>query len=280
MIAQWYNLLNTLLPFDWLQYEFMKNALLAVILVTPIFGILGTMIVNNRMAFFSDALGHSALTGIAIGIILGVQSPIWALLGFAVIFAVAIMIVKNANMASTDTIIGVFSSTAVALGIVILSRNGGFSKYTYYLIGDLLSIAPSELMTLGLIFILIVVFWIGWFNKLLLVSVNQSLAKSRGINVRFYEFLFAIVIAVVVTVAIRWVGILIISSLLVLPAAASRNIAGNIRQYHVLAVLFALISGLAGLILSYYWGTATGATIVLVLAVFFASTFLINLVRR
>lgn len=280
MITQWYNLLNTLLPFDWLQYEFMKNALLAVILVTPIFGILGTMIVNNRMAFFSDALGHSALTGIAIGIILGVQSPIWALLGFAVIFAVAIMIVKNANMASTDTIIGVFSSTAVALGIVILSRNGGFSKYTYYLIGDLLSIAPSELMTLGLIFILIVVFWIGWFNKLLLVSVNQSLAKSRGINVRFYEFLFAIVITVVVTVAIRWVGILIISSLLVLPAAASRNIAGNIRQYHVLAVLFALISGLAGLILSYYWGTATGATIVLVLAVFFASTFLINLVRR
>lgn len=280
MITQWYNLLNTLLPFDWLQYDFMKNALLAVILVTPIFGILGTMIVNNRMAFFSDALGHSALTGIAIGVILGIQSPIWALLGFSVVFAVAIMIVKNANMASTDTIIGVFSSTAVALGIVILSRNGGFSKYSVYLIGDLLSIRPSELITLGLIFILVVIFWTGWFNKLLLVSVNQSLAKSRGINVRFYEFLFAIVIAVVVTVAIRWVGILIISSLLVLPAAASRNIAGNIRQYHVLAVLIALVSGLAGLIFSYYWGTATGATIVLILAGFFAATFIVNLVRR
>ncbi|UWG96220.1 metal ABC transporter permease [Dehalobacter sp. DCM] len=280
MIAHWYNLLDVLLPFDWLQYDFMKNALLAVILVTPIFGILGTMIVNNRMAFFSDALGHSALTGIAIGVLLGIQSPFWALLGFSVIFAVAIMIVKSANMASTDTIIGVFSSTAVALGIVILSRNGGFSKYTVYLIGDLLSIAPSELMVLGVILIVVLIFWAGWFNKLLLVSINQSLAKSRGINVRFYEFLFAVIIAVVVTVAIRWVGILIISSLLVLPAAASRSIAGNIRQYHVFAVLIAMISGLVGLIFSYYWGTATGATIVLILAVFFAGTFLINIVRR
>ncbi|MCM1567640.1 MAG: metal ABC transporter permease [Dehalobacter sp. 4CP] len=274
MIEQWYRLLDALLPLAWLEYDFMKNALLAVLLVTPILGILGTMIVNNRMAFFSDALGHSALTGVAAGVVLGIQSPFWALLVFSVLFAVAVISVKNANTASTDTIIGVFSSTAVALGIVLLSRNGGFSKYSVYLIGDLLSITPSELGILALIFVLVLVFWAGWFNKLLLVSVNQSLAKSRGIHVRFYEFVFAIVIAVVVTFAIRWVGILIISSLLVLPAAASRNIAANTRQYHVFAVIIALISGLAGLILSYFWGTATGATIVLVLALFFAGTFI------
>ncbi|QHA00087.1 metal ABC transporter permease [Dehalobacter restrictus] len=274
MIEQWYRLLDALLPLAWLEYDFMKNALLAVVLVTPILGILGTMIVNNRMAFFSDALGHSALTGIAAGVVLGIQSPFWALLIFSVLFAVAVISVKNANTASTDTIIGVFSSTAVALGIVLLSRNGGFSKYSGYLIGDLLSITPSELGILALIFVLVLVFWAGWFNKLLLVSVNQSLAKSRGIHIRFYEFVFAIVVAVVVTFAIRWVGILIISSLLVLPAAASRNIAANTRQYHVLAVIIALISGLAGLILSYFWGTATGATIVLMLALFFAGTFI------
>ncbi|AFV03242.1 abc-3 [Dehalobacter sp. UNSWDHB] len=274
MIEQWYRMLDALLPLAWLEYDFMKNALLAVLLVTPILGILGTMIVNNRMAFFSDALGHSALTGVAAGVVLGIQSPFWALLVFSVLFAVAVISVKNANTASTDTIIGVFSSTAVALGIVILSRNGGFSKYSGYLIGDLLSITPSELGILALIFVLVLVFWAGWFNKLLLVSVNQSLAKSRGIHIRLYEFVFAIVIAVVVTFAIRWVGILIISSLLVLPAAASRNLASNMRQYHVFAVIIALISGLAGLILSYFWGTATGATIVLVLALFFAVTFI------
>ena len=153
----WYSLVDLLLPYSWLQHEFMKNALLGVLLVTPIFGLLGTMIVNNRMAFFSDSLGHSALTGIAIGVLLGINNPIWSMLFFSVLITIAILIVKEANTASTDTIIGVFSSTAVALGIVILSRNGGFTKYSVYLIGDLLSISSSDLLTLGIVFILIIV---------------------------------------------------------------------------------------------------------------------------
>lgn len=278
-MALWYSLIDSLLPFDWAQHLFMKNALLAVLLVTPIFGILGTMIVNNKMAFFADSLGHSALTGIAIGVILGIESPLWAVLGFSIIFALAVILVKNANTASTDTIIGVFSSTAVALGIVILSRQGGFSSYSVYLIGDLLSITPTDLITLAATFLVVFLLWIVVFNKLLLVSVNQSLATSRGIKVRFYDYLFAVVIALVVTISIQWVGILIISSLLVLPAAASRNLAGNIKQYHIYSVLIALISGLAGLILSYLLGTATGATIVLILAFFFATTLVWKLAR-
>jgi len=124
----WYSLVDVLLPFEWIQYAFMKNALLGVLLVTPIFGLLGTMIVNNKMAFFSDSLGHSALTGVAIGVILGIRNPIWSILFFSVLITIAILVVKEANTASTDTIIGVFSSTAVALGIVILSRNGGFNR--------------------------------------------------------------------------------------------------------------------------------------------------------
>jgi zinc transport system permease protein len=261
----------------------MKNALLGVLLVTPIFGLLGTMIVNNKMAFFSDSLGHSALTGIAIGVIvgkifplLGVQ-PIWSMLCFSVLITIAILVVKEANTASTDTIIGVFSSTAMALGIVILSRNGGFTKYSVYLIGDLLSISSSDLLTLGIVVIVVIVLWAVIFNQLLLASINQSLASSRGINVRLYEYLFAMIMAVIVTISIQWVGILIISSLLILPAASSRNIAKNMRQYHVYSVLIALISGVSGLILSYFWGTATGATIVLISAVFFAATFMVKL---
>lgn len=273
----WYSLVDLLLPFGWLDHTFMKNALLGVLFVTPIFGLLGTMIVNNRMAFFSDSLGHSALTGIAIGVILGIKNPIWSMLFFSVLITIAILVVKEANTASTDTIIGVFSSTAVALGIVILSRNGGFNKYAVYLIGDLLSISPSDLLTLGIVFIVVIVLWIVIFNKLLLASMNQSLASSRGINVRLYEYLFAMIMAIIVTISIQWVGILIISSLLILPAASSRNIAKNMRQYHSYSVLIALISGVSGLILSYFWGTATGATIVLVSSAFFAFTFIIKL---
>lgn len=272
----WYSLIDSL-PFKWADYLFMKNALLGVLLVTPLFGILGTMIVNNKMAFFSDSLGHSALTGIAIGVIIGIKNPIWSMLFFSILLSVAILIVKKANTASTDTIIGVFSSTAVALGIVILSRNGGFNKYSVYLIGDLLSISTTDLLTLGIVFIIVVAFWIVIFNKLLLVSVNQSLAGSRGVGVNLYEYLFTMMIAVIVIISIQWVGILIISSLLILPAASARNIARNMRQYHFYAISTALVSGLSGLILSYYWGTATGATIVLVSAAFFAVTFLVKL---
>ena len=273
----WYSLVDLLLPFGWLDHAFMKNALLGILLVTPIFGLLGTMIVNNRMAFFSDSLGHSALTGIAIGVILGIDNPIWSMLFFSVLITIAILIVKEANTASTDTIIGVFSSAAMALGIVILSRNGGFAKYSVYLIGDLLSISSSDLLTLGIVFIIVIALWIVIFNKLLLASMNPSLASSRGINIRLYEYLFALIMAVIVTISIQWVGILIISSLLILPAASSRNIANNMRQYHIYSVLIALISGVSGLILSYFWGTATGATIVLISSAFFAVTFVIKL---
>jgi len=279
----WYSLVDLLLPFEWMQYGFMKNALLGVLLVTPIFGLLGTMIVNNKMAFFSDSLGHSALTGIAIGVIVGnifpfVEiKPIYSMLVFSVLITIAILVVKEANTASTDTIIGVFSSTAVALGLVILTRNGGFNKYSGYLIGDFLNISPSDLLTLGIVFVLVIALWVVIFNKLLLASMNPSLARSRGIKVKRYEYLFAIIMAVIVTISIQWVGILIISSLLIIPAASSRNIARNMRQYHIYSVLIALISGLSGLILSYFWGTATGATIVLITSGFFALTFVMKL---
>lgn len=272
----WYDIIEFLLPFEWTSYTFMKNALIGVLLVTPMFGLLGTMVVNNKMAFFSDALGHSALTGIAIGVILGVSNPIWAMLGFSVILSVTIVKVKSANTASTDTIIGVFSSAAVALGIVILSFRGGFTKYSTYLIGDLLSITPKDLIILFFVLIMVLIIWMRIFNKLLLVSINHSFARSKGINVRLYEYMFTIIVAVVVTISIQWVGVLIISSMLVLPAAAARNIARNVRQYTIYSVIIALVSGLSGLIISYFLGSASGATMVLVSSIFFGVTFLIK----
>ncbi len=276
----WYRILNALLidtlHLDWLNPMFMKNALLAVLLITPLLGVLGTMVVNNRMAFFSDALGHSALTGIAIGVIIGIEQPLWSMLFFSVLLAIAIIMIKNSNTASTDTIIGVFSSTAVALGIVILSGRGGFNKYSTYLIGDLLSINASDLLLLFITFLIIIILWVFIFNKLLLVSLNSSLARSRGINFKLYEYVFTMILALVVTISIQWVGILIISSLLVLPAASARNISRNIWQYNIYAIGISLISGITGLIISFYIGTATGAMIVVICSIFFVITFMVK----
>ena len=150
------------------------------------------------------------------------------------------------------------------------------TKYSVYFIGDLLSITPENIFMLAIVLICVFILWLLIFNKLLLVSINKALAKSRGVNIRLIEYLFTLIIAVIVTISIQWVGLLIINSLLILPAAAARNVAKNVRQYHVLSILIAVISGISGLILSYFFGTATGATIVLVSTVFFILTFMIK----
>lgn len=270
-----YALLSAL-PFDWLQHGFMKNAFLAVLLVTPLFGLLSTMVVSNRMAFFSDSLGHGAFTGLAVGVLLGWLSPLLSLVAFSVVFALLITYIKNRSSASTDTIIGVFSSTGIALGLMLMSRGGGFNKYSSYLIGDLLSISPEEIGSLFFVFLAVVLVWALVFNSLLVLSINASFARSRGVAAFLTEGLFASVLAVVVAVSIQWVGLLIINSLLVLPAAAARNIAQDVKSYHLLSVAVALLSGVAGLLLAYYCNMAAGASIVVVAAAIFFLTLLLK----
>lgn len=259
---------------EFLGYGFMKHALAAICIITPLFGILGTMIVNNRMAFFSDALGHSALTGMAIGVLLGVGGTDIIMLVFALFFALVLNHMKRKSSASTDTLISVFSSLGTAVGLVILSRGGNFSKYSALLVGDILSISRKEIAWLSGVLVLTLLFWAVCFNKLHACSVNKSLAKSKGIPVRLMEDLFAVLIAVIVMLSIKWVGILIINALLILPAAGAANISDNMREYHLISVVLSVASGLIGLILSYYLNAAAGPTIVIVAAGFFIATFL------
>ena len=265
-IYQW---METLLPFDYIQYDFMKNALLAVLIITPLFGILGTMIVNNRMAFFSDALGHSALTGMAVGIIFGVSDAGISMVVFAVIFALLLNKIRHYSIAENDTVISVFSSLSTAAWLVILSRGGSFSKYSALLVGDILSITPPEILRLLLIFAVTLTFWCLAFNKMHAVSLNASLAKSKRIRVALIDNIFVVLIAVIVMLSIKWVGILIINALLILPAAAARNLASNMVQYHLFSVLFSVFSGILGLILSYYLDMAAGPMIVVIASLLF-----------
>lgn len=280
MMNTLYDIMGKMLPFSWIEYNFMKNALLAVIIITPLFGILGTMIVNNRMAFFSDALGHSALTGIALGALLGIADTDLSMILYAVIFAVLLNYIKRKKPMSTDTLISVFSSFSLAVGLVILSRGGNFSKYSNLLLGDILSITAREIGLLSLIFILTLLYWFFSFNKLHSVTLNASLAKSKNTRSDLTEASFCIMIALIVMLSIKWVGILIINALLTLPAAASRNIASNMREYHLFSVLISIFSGITGLILSFYLGTATGPTVVIISAVLFFMTLFLSAVKN
>ena len=275
----WYALVD-LLPFQWAvpgAMFFMKNALLAVLVITPLFGILSTMVVHSRMSFFSDALGHSAFTGMAIGALCGFHEPTWAAVVFAVLFALLFNVVKRRTALASDTVIGVFSSTAVAMGIFISTMGGrSFTRFNSLLIGDILSVEPAKIGLLALILLGTVVFWALSFNPLMLSAIHPALADSRGIRVFWQETLFSVVIAVMVTLSMTWVGLLVINSLLVLPAAAARNVAKNMAQYHLFSVLGAMLAGVAGLMTSYYLGPSAGASITLYLALFFLGTFFFN----
>lgn len=276
-----YYALCDILPIEMLHWDFMKNAFLAILLVTPLLGLTSTMVVTGRMSFFSDALGHSAFTGIAIGAMCGISSSTWAAVIFSVLFALLFSFVRSRSNQAADTLIGVFSSTAIALGIFIATLNGGsFTKYNKFLIGDILSVTTQDLGLLALVLFGVIIVWFLTSNQLTLCAIHPQLAASRAVPVHLVQTVFTVTVAIIVTLAISWIGLLILNSLLVLPGAASRNIAKNVRQYYLYSVIIALLSGIIGLCVSFYYGASAGAAISLILALIFIISFLLRKIRR
>lgn len=273
-----YSVVRTILPLEAYQYSFMIRALLAVILLTPALGLLGTMAVNHQMAFFSDGLGHSAMLGIGLGMVLGLRSDLVSMLIFGVIWAVLICVIKQSGAATTDTIISVFSSTSIAGGLLLLSRSDKLSKSL--LIGDILAVMPQDLLYLLLLLTGVVILWIVLYNSLLMTSVDPFLARSRGISTRLIECAFVVTVAIAVMISIHWVGMMLINALLILPAAAGRNIARTSRQHALYTVLIALLSGIIGLTVTFYLDASAGASIVLVSAVMYALSLVIRTARK
>lgn len=275
-----YNILEKILPFSWVSYDFMKNAFIAIILITPLLGMVGTLIVQKKMAFFSDALGHSALTGIAIGVVLGVSDTNISMIVFAVLFALLLNKIKSKQGIESDTIISVFASCSIAIGLIVLSYQGNFNNYSSLLIGDILSITPGEIKALLVVFIITFILWWRLYNKMLFVSLNSSLARSKGIKVNLIENIFVVLIAVIVMLAIKWIGILLINALMILPVAAAKNISTNVRQYHLFSVIFSLFSGICGLLVSYYMNVACGPVIIVYASILFFFSYIVKILQK
>jgi len=256
----------------WLKYGFVRVGLCGVLLFAPMYGMLGTMVVSGKLAFFSDSLGHSALTGVAIGAMLGLSNQLPATIIFGILFAILLVLVKSRGKASTDTTLGVFSSAAMALGLVLMSMRGRFARFSNVLVGDLLSMTQGDLIPLGVALTFTAAYLMMRYNKLLLVTTHPGLAKSRGINPLRIEIEFVCVLAAVVMLSVQWVGILMLNAMLIIPAACSRNISHTARRYMAASILFALCAGIFGLLLSFALGTASGATIVLILAFIYLFT--------
>ena len=275
-----YAVMDAILPFAIFRYSFMKNALLALLFLTPLLALLGTMAVNKRMAFFSDALGHSALAGVGIGVLLGLSNVTVILVLFGVCWAILITRINRTGGSSSDTTISVFSSAGIALGLLILSGSGKYNRYSSILAGDILAITPTDILCLGIALAVGLALWVLLYNKLLLTAINPQLAQSRGIPTKAVEYGFVILVAVAVMLSIRWVGVLLINALLILPAAAARNVARSAAQHALYSVIISLLSGIAGLCVSVPLGTSVGAAVVLCAAVCYAVSLLLARVLR
>ncbi len=279
VLAPLFSAMGRVLPFGFAEPLFMKRAILAMLLVAPAAAAVGVPLVHFRMAFFSDAIGHSAFTGVAIGVLLGVH-PLLTMVAFGLFVAWAITLVKGRTELSPDTVIGVFFSTVIALGIAVISAQKGLTRNLQaYLYGDLLAVSETEILWMAVLFLSVGAYLFLTFNKIMLLGVHEGFAKSMGIPVRSLEISFALVVALVVSTAIRAVGILLVTALLVVPAAAARNVARGAVSAFWAAIAIAVISGLSGIAASYYLDTATGATVVLFAAAFFAVTALLRGIR-
>ena len=275
--------LRRILPPKWGEYQFMRYALLECLLLAPVCAAVGVKVVNFRMAFFSDAISHSAFAGVAIGLLLHesfpAADPRMSLVLFGLIVGLGIAYVRRTTDLSNDTVIGVFFSAVVALGIAIVTRSGArTTQFQRYLYGDILNLDSADLGLSVLLGIAVIVFMVAGFNRLILVGLNDELAHSRGIRVRLYDYLFTLLLALVVTVSIRTAGILLVTALLVIPAATARNLARSAGGMFWWAIAFGLLSGVSGTLASFSKHldrVGTGAVIVLASVFFFIlSTFL------
>lgn len=275
-----YGLMEVLLPLDWLQPLFMKRALLALLFMAPACASIGVLVVNFRMAFFSDAISHSAFTGVALGMLLAVNPTITMVL-FGILIGLGVTNIKRRSELPTDTIIGVFLSGAVALGIVIISHKRALGRLLEsFLYGDVLAINDMELVSMALLMLIVLIF-IGYsYNELFLIGLNEDLAKTRGTRVTLYSYIFSVLLAAVVTVTIRAIGILLVTAMLIVPAATARNFAKSAGGMFWYSIATAVVSAMAGLFLSYKIDTATGATVILLSTVLFAVTFPIKIFQK
>ncbi len=268
--------IGKLMPLECMQMRFMQTAMLGLILIAPMAALAGTQVVNFRMAFFSDAIGHSAFAGVAFGLLFAVSPGITMPL-LALIVGIGIMAVKQRSGLSTDTIIGVFFSAVVAAGLAGGSRYPQAARdMQMFLYGDILTISDTDIAVMVLLLIVFLLFQAFSFNKLICIGLNLQLAKAHRIRTAFYQYLFAALLSLVVILSVKAVGVLLVTAMLITPAAAARNLASSYGKMVWIAILISLFSAIAGLLLSAqeWMRTAAGATIVLCSCVFFCLSLL------
>jgi zinc transport system permease protein len=281
-LTPFYVLITQLLPFDCLQTRFMQQALTGLLLLAPMAAAMGIMVVNFRMAFFSDAISHSAFAGVALGLLFSVD-PNWTMPAFGLCVGVGIMILQRHSSLSSDTVIGVFFSAMVAFGLAIVSRDRSLARdLQRFLYGDILTISDPQILCLLVLFLVFMTFQVLSYNHLLYIGLNPTLARAHRVRVAAHQYIFAGLLSLIVMFAVQAVGVLLVTAMLIVPAAAARNVARSAGAMFWWALLVSISSAIIGLIVSAQdWArTATGATIILVACGWFLLSLAVCALRR
>lgn len=266
------------------RYAFIARGVLAVLILSPLLGGMSHIVVARRLAFFSTALGQAALTGLTIGIVLGepIASPYGGIFGFCFLCALAMVYVKRRSSLPQDTLISVFMALTLGLGICLLvaaTRRFNIHQIEAVMFGSLLTVTDTDLLLLLLV-ALAVTLTLSWnYNRLLYDSMSPPLASVARIDTSYVEYLFVILLTAAIVVSLKVIGALLVEALVVVPAAAARNIARSTRGYWAGSIAAAVVSGLGGIYVSTLFSVPTGGAVVLVLAALFFVTLAIGAAR-
>lgn len=258
--------LAAMLPFECMDMLFMQQATVGLFLLAPMVAFMGVQVINFRMAFFADAISHSAFTGVALGLLLSID-PHLTMPFFGLLIGLLIVNGQRKTILSTDTLIGVFFSGVVAFGLAVVSKNNTIARDVQsFLYGDILTISNNDIWAMLILLVILLAFQTYGYNRMLYIGLNPLMAKVHGVRVANYQYIYAALLAFVVIFSVWAVGVLLVTAMLIVPAATARNFARTAGSMVWWSLLISISSAFSGLIISAQdWaGTATGATIILV----------------
>jgi len=261
------------------QHEFLLRALLAGIGIALIAGPLGCFIIWRRMAYFGDTLAHAALLGIALGIILDINVDI-AILLITFLMALAFVLLQQQRQLASDTLLGIMAHGSLASGLVVIAFiKGARLNLLGALFGDILAITWQDVITIYATSIILLLLISFYWRKLIAVTVHEDLARIEGISVRNMRLLLMLAIALIIALAMKMVGILLITALLIIPAATARCFAKSPAQMAILASIIAMIAVILGLQSSLVFDTPTGPSIVVTAVLLFIVSYVFSSMR-
>ena len=258
---------------------FIIRAIIAGVGIAIIAGAIGCFVVWRKMAYFGDSLAHSALLGVALGLVMGISTNLGTII-ICSIFAIVLIWLQQKKILATDTLLGILAHSALSVGMVTLSLLEKSIDLHSYLFGDILAVTSAEIyfILFGGFFVLIFLYF-NW-SSFVLMTIDEKLAKAEGINIVFYQLLIMLLMTVVVAVSFKIVGLLLITSLLIIPAAAARQLANSPEKMAIISSLLAVLSVAIGVYSSLYLDTPSGPSIVVASTILFITISIFSFIFK